>query len=75
MLMLQTDPEFYRKVVGMMQSSKMMLKIEIAGNTMNFKLNNKQLGMMTTAEFYKMTVKEIWHFLGVSDEYRKRYLS
>lgn len=69
--MLQSDPDFYTKVVGMMQSSKNQLRITINGNQMQFFLSGKSLGIMTTAEFYKMSVNEIWSLLGVSNEHKK----
>ena len=72
---LQSDPDFYLKIVGMMQTSQNMLKIEVVGNTMYFKLNNKNAGVLTTAEFYKMSVNEIWNFLGVSNDHKKGYIS
>ena len=70
-VMLEKDPDFYRKVVGMMQSSKNLLKIQIQGNEMIFSLNGKLIGKMGTAEFYRMSVKEIWSYLGVNHEHQK----
>jgi len=69
--MLQHDPDFYLKVIGMMQTSKNQLKITLNGNHLQFFLNGKSLGIMTTAEFYKMSVNEIWSLLGVSNEHKK----
>jgi len=69
--MLEKDPDFYRKVIGMMQISKHMLKIEVRGDTMYFKLNGTDIGTMNTADFYKSTVKEIWQRLGVSYDNQK----
>jgi len=71
--MLQHDPDFYLKVIGMMQTSKNRLKITVTGNNLQFFLNGKSLGIMTTAEFYKMSVQEIWNLLGVSHEHRKYF--
>jgi len=69
--MLEKDPDFYRKVVGMMQSSRNPLKIEVVGNELIFTLGGKRIGEMGTAEFYRMSVKEIWSHLGVSHEHQK----
>jgi len=69
--MIEKDPDFYRKVVGMMQSSRNLLKIEVAGNELAFSLNGKHIGKLGTAEFYRMSVKEIWSHLGVSHEHQK----
>ena len=69
--MIEKDPDFYRKVVGMMQSSRNLLKIEVVGNELTFSLNGKQIGKLGTAEFYRMSVKEIWSHLGVSHEHQK----
>lgn len=69
--MLEKDPDFYRKVVGMMQSSRHMLRIDLNGNELSFTLNGKHIGKMGTAEFYRMSVKEIWSQLGVNHEHQK----
>lgn len=71
---LSTDPDFYRKVVGMMQQSKNNLKITVSGNTLSFWLQGKHIGDLNGADFYKMTVKEIWNQLGVNHEHRKSWL-
>lgn len=71
---LTTDPDFYRKVVGMMQQSKNNLRININGNTLSFWLSGKHIGDMNGAEFYKMTVNEVWKQLGVSNEQKKNWL-
>lgn len=71
---LGTDPDFYRKVVGMMQQTKNNLKINIHGNTLSFWMNGKHIGDMNGAEFYKMTVNEIWKQLGVDNEHKKHWL-
>lgn len=71
---LSTDPDFYRKVVGMMQQSKEGLKIDITGSLMTFYLRGKRVGEMNTAEFYKMSVNEVWKTLGVSNDYKKDWL-
>jgi|TARA_B100001094_G_scaffold104007_1_gene100336 hypothetical protein len=70
---LGSDPDFYRKVVGMMQQSKQNLKINIHGNELSFWLNDKHIGNINGAEFYKMTANEIWKQLGVSNEHKKRW--
>ena len=69
--MLEQDPDFYRKVAGMMQSSKALLKINVVGNQMTFSLDGKESGSLGTAEFYRMSVKEIWSQLGVGYEHQK----
>lgn len=69
--MIETDPDFYRKMVGMMQSSKRLLKVQVIGNTMHFSLDGKMIGELGTAEFYRMSVKEIWEYLGVSHDHQK----
>ena len=71
---LGTDPEFYTKVVGMMQASTTKLHITVNGNRMSFYLADKHIGDMTTAEFYKMKPTEVWKALGVADVYKKGYL-
>jgi catechol-2,3-dioxygenase len=68
------DPDFYLKVVGMMQQSKNKLQIVIHGNTLAFYLNDKHIGNIGAAEFYKMKPNEIWKTLGVSNEHKKNYL-
>jgi hypothetical protein len=72
--MIQQDPDFYLKVVGMMQQSKNKLQIVIHGNMLAFYLNDKRVGDISAAEFYKMTPREVWKTLGVSDEHKKNYL-
>lgn len=71
---LGTDPEFYMKVVGMMQASTPKLQITVNGNRLAFYLADKYIGELTTAEFYKMKPNEVWKALGVSDVYKKGYL-
>lgn len=72
--MIQQDPDFYLKVVGMMQQSKSKLQITIHGNVLAFYINDKHVGNVNAAEFYKMTPREVWKTLGVSDEHKKNYL-
>ena len=71
---LGTDPEFYTKVVGMMQASTPTLHITVNGNRLSFYLADKHIGDMSTAEFYKMKPTEVWKALGVADVYQKGYL-
>lgn len=71
---LGTDPEFYTRVVGMMQASTPKLQITVNGNRLSFFLADKHIGDMSTAEFYKMKPNEVWKALGVSDVYKKGYL-
>lgn len=71
---LGTDPDFYRKVVGMMQASKNNLRITINGNTLSFWMQGKHIGDMNGADFYKMTANEVWKQLGVSNEQKKNWL-
>jgi len=71
---LGTDPEFYTKVVGMMQASTPKLHITVNGNRLSFYLADKHIGDMSTAEFYKMKPNEVWKALGVADVYKKGYL-
>ena len=71
---LSTDPDFYRKVVGMMQQSKNNLRITVNGNTLSFWLQGKHVGDINGAEFYKMTTREIWNQLGVNDDHQKKRL-
>ena len=72
--MIQSDPDFYLKVVGMMQQSKNKLQITIHGTVLAFYLNEKHVGNINAAEFYKMTPREVWKTLGVSNEHKKNYL-
>ncbi len=72
--MIQQDPDFYLKVVGMMQQSRNKLQITIHGNVLAFYINDKHVGNVNAAEFYKMTPREVWKTLGVSDEHKKNYL-
>jgi hypothetical protein len=39
-----------------------------------FYINDKHVGNINAAEFYKMTPREVWKTLGVSDEHKKNYL-
>ena len=72
--MIAQDPDFYLKIVGMMQQSKNKLQITIYGNVLAFYINDKHVGNVNAAEFYKMTPREVWKTLGVSDEHKKNYL-
>ena len=72
--MIAQDPDFYLKVVGMMQQSKNKLQITIHGNVLAFYISDKHVGNINAAEFYKMTPREVWKTLGVSNEHKKNYL-
>ena len=49
--MIETDPEFYRKVVAMNQTSKQKLKITVSGDDVRFYLSDKHVGDITTGLF------------------------
>lgn len=65
--MLMADPEVIRKVLGMIQSSDGMLRINVQGDMLYFRYNDKGVGVLTTTEFKKMSANEVLHFLGVEN--------
>ena len=71
---IQTDPEFYRKVVALMQTTKHKLRIVVTGDTVHFYVADKHIGDMNTAMFFKSEPNDIWKILGVSNANRKGYL-
>jgi len=72
---IEQDPEFYRKVVAMNQTSKHLLKITVSGDTVRFYLSDKHVGDMATGLFFRLTPQEIWQTLGVSSDHKKDWLS
>jgi len=72
--MIQQVTNFYLKFVGTMQQSKNKLQITIHGSVLAFYINDKHVGNVNAAEFYKMTPREVWKTLGVSDEHKKNNL-
>lgn len=70
--MLEKDPDFYRKIIGLNQTCKLKLTITISGPMLRFVLDGKDLGTMAAAQFYSMSVDDIWKTLGVSDGYLKK---
>jgi hypothetical protein len=72
--MIQTDPEFYRKVVALNQMTKRKLKITVSGNSLRFYISDRQVGDMNSGLFFKLTPNEILKTLGVSDDHKKSWL-
>ena len=72
--MIQTDPEFYRKVVALNQITTRKLKITVSGDNVRFYLSDKHVGDMNSGLFFKLTPSEILKTIGVSNEHRKGYL-
>lgn len=73
--MIQTDPEFYRKVVALNQITTRKLKITVSGDNVRFYLSDKHVGDMNSGLFFKLTPSEILKTIGVSNEHRKSWLS
>jgi hypothetical protein len=70
--MLEKDPDFYLKVLGMNQRSKRALKIAVTGQTVTLYLDGKCVGSMLAPEFYAMSANEIWSMIGVSNDNLKQ---
>ena len=73
--MIQTDPEFYRKVVALNQITTRKLKITVSGDSIRFYLSDKYAGDMNAGLFFKLTPSEILKTIGVSDDHKKSWLS
>ena len=73
--MIQTDPEFYRKVVALNQITTNKLKITVSGNSVRFYISDKFAGDMNSGLFFKLTPTEILKTIGVSDDHKKGWLS
>jgi hypothetical protein len=73
--MIEQDPEFYRKVVAMNQTTKLKLKITVSGDTLSFYLADKHIGDMNSGIFFRLEPQEIWKTLGVSNDHKKSWLS
>lgn len=73
--MIQTDPEFYRKVVALNQITTRKLKITVSGDNVRFYISDKHVGDMNSGLFFKLTPSEILKTIGVSNEHRKSWLS
>jgi hypothetical protein len=71
---IQTDPEFYRKVVALNQVTTNKLKITVSGDSVRFYLNEKRVGDMNAGLFFKLTPSEILKTIGVSDDHKKGWL-
>jgi hypothetical protein len=72
---IQTDPEFYRKVVALNQITTNKLKITVSGNSVRFYISDKFAGDMNSGLFFKLTPSEILKTIGVSDDHKKGWLS
>jgi hypothetical protein len=72
---IQTDPEFYRKVVALNQITTNKLKITVSGNSVRFYISDKFAGDMNSGLFFKLTPTEILKTIGVSDDHKKGWLS
>ena len=72
--MIQTGPEFYRKVVALNQITTRKLKITVSGDSVRFYISDKHVGDMNSGLFFKLTPSEILKTIGVSNEHRKGYL-
>jgi|TARA_R100000482_G_C4997989_1_gene90269 hypothetical protein len=75
MVMIQTDPEFYRKVVALNQITTRKLKITVSGDSVRFYISDKHVGDMNSGLFFKLTPSEILKTIGVSNEHRKSWLT
>ena len=73
--MIQTDPEFYRKVVALNQITAKKLKITVSGNNVRFYISDKFAGDMNSGLFFKLTPTEILKTIGVSNDHKKGWLS
>ena len=73
--MIQTDPEFYRKVVALNQITTRKLKITVSGDSIRFYISDKHDGDMNSGLFFRLTPNEILKTIGVSNEHRKSWLS
>ena len=73
--MIQTDPEFYRKVVALNQITTRKLKIAVSGDSVRFYISDKHVGDMNSGLFFKLTPSEILKTIGVSNEHRKSWLT
>ena len=73
--MIQTDPEFYRKVVASNQITTRKLKITVSGDSIRFYISDKHVGDMNSGLFFRLTPNEILKTIGVSNEHRKSWLS
>jgi len=71
---IQTDPEFYRKVVALNQITTNKLKITVSGNSVRFYISDKFAGDMNSGLFFKLTPSEILKTIGVSDDHKKGWL-
>jgi len=74
MVMIQTDPEFYRKVVALNQITTRKLKITVSGDSVRFYVSDKHVGDMNSGLFFKLTPNEILKTIGVSDDHKKNWL-
>ena len=72
--MIQTDPEFYRKVVALNQITTRKLKVTVSGDSVRFYISDKHVGDMNSGLFFKLTPSEILKTIGVSNEHRKGWL-
>ena len=72
--MIQTDPEFYRKVVALNQITTDKLKITVNGNSVRFYISDKFAGDMNSGLFFKLTPSEILKTIGVSNDHKKGWL-
>ena len=75
MVMIQTDPEFYRKVVALNQITTRKLKITVSGDSVRFYVSDKHVGDMNSGLFFKLTPNEILKTIGVSNDHKKSWLS
>lgn len=73
--MIEQDPEFYRKVVALNQTSKHKLKLTVVGDNVRFFISDKHVGDINTGMFFRLTPQEIWKTLGVSSDHKKDWLS
>ena len=74
MVMIQTDPEFYRKVVALNQITTRKLKITVSGDSVRFYVSDKHVGDMNSGLFFKLTPNEILKTIGVSNDHKKSWL-
>ena len=72
--MIQTDPEFYRKVVALNQITTHKFKITVSGDNIRFYIGDKYAGDMNSGLFFKLTPSEILKTIGVNNDHKTSWL-
>jgi len=66
--MLEKDPDFYLKILGLNATSKNAVQVKMSGEIMTFFLNGRAIGQMSASQFYSCSVKDVWALLNVEGE-------